>query len=153
MVDFYVAEGDQLMTAALAGRDMSNMRVRDRIAMAVRTRLEPEIARPEVLRRTAVWLSLPQNNFLALRLGYRTVDAMWVAVGDTSADFNFYTKRALLFGVHSATMLYAMGDKSEGHEDTWAFLDRRIGDVMNLQKARGRLDDFLGQILRSTGIR
>ena len=153
LVDFYLREGDRDMVAALANRDLSNLRVRDRIAAAVRTRIEPELAAPEVLRRTATWLSLPRNSFLALRAGYRTVDAMWAAVGDRSTDFNFYTKRALLLGVHSATVLYALGDKSEDHKNTWAFLDRRIGDVINIQSARGRLDDLLRPIGRNFGRR
>ncbi|NQV21459.1 MAG: COQ9 family protein [Rhodospirillales bacterium] len=153
MVDFYLTDGDRRMAAALADRDLSNLRVRDRVALAVRSRIEPELATPEVLRRTATWLSLPQNGIFALRAGYRTVDAMWAVVGDSSVDFNFYTKRALLLGVHSGTVLYALGDKSPDHEDTWAFLDRRIDDVMKIQKARGRLDDFLGQIGRSVGRR
>lgn len=153
MVDFYLTEGDRRMAAALAGRDLSNLRVRDRVALAVRSRIEPELATPEVLRRTATWLALPRNGIFALRAGYRTVDAMWAVVGDSSVDFNFYTKRALLLGVHSGTVLYALGDKSPDHEDTWAFLDRRIDDVMKIQKVRGRLDDFLGQISRSVGRR
>jgi len=74
-------------------------------------------------------------------------------VGDRSTDFNFYTKRALLLGVHSATVLYALGDKSEDHKNTWAFLDRRIGDVINIQSARGRLDDLLRPIGRNFGRR
>jgi ubiquinone biosynthesis protein COQ9 len=148
MLDFYMIEGDRRMTAALSDRDLSNLRVRDRIALAVRTRIELDLAAPEVLRRTAVWLALPWNGFLALRAGTRTVNAMWTAVGDRSVDFNFYTKRGLLLGVHAGTVLYALGDKSDGHQDTWAFLDRRIGDVIKIQKVRGRLDDLLGRAAR-----
>ncbi len=143
MVDFYLTEGDRRMAAAIGDRDLSKLRVRDRIALAVRTRIEPDLAAPEVVRRTAIWLALPLNSFYALRAGYRTVDAMWAAVGDRSIDFSFYTKRTLLMGVHASTVPYALGDKSEGHEETWAFLDRRIGDVINIQIARGRLDDLL----------
>lgn len=153
MVDFYLTEGDRRMAEALADGDLSNLRVRDRVALAVRSRIEPELVTPEVLRRTATWLSLPQNGIFALRAGYRTVDAIWAMIGDSSVDFNFYTKRALLLGVHSGTVLYALGDKSPDHEDTWAFLDRRIDDVMKIQKARDSLDDFLGQISRSVGRR
>ena len=70
---------------------------------------------------------MPQNAALAARLLYKTVDAIWYAIGDRSTDFNFYTKRGLLAGVYSATLFYWLNDKSEGGQATWTFLDRRIG--------------------------
>ena len=83
-------------------------------------------------------LALPLNAPLGLKLLYRTVDAIWYAAGDTSADFNFYTKRATLAGVFSSTLLYWLNDRSEGNEATWAFLDRRIDDVMRFEKFKGQ---------------
>lgn len=74
---------------------------------------------------------------------YRTVDAVWRAVGDTSADFNFYTKRALLAGVFTSTMLHWFADSSEGAADTWAFLDRRIGEVMQIEKFKATAQKFV----------
>ena len=75
---------------------------------------------------------MPLNAALGLKLLYRTVDAMWYAAGDTSTDFNFYTKRATLAGVYSSTLLYWLNDRSPGSEATWSFLDRRIDDVMKI---------------------
>ena len=71
---------------------------------------------------------------------------MWHAAGDTATDFNYYTKRALLAGVYGATLLCWLDDRSPGFEDTWAFLDRRIADIMRIQKARGRLDRTLARL-------
>jgi ubiquinone biosynthesis protein COQ9 len=84
-------------------------------------------------------LALPVHAPLAARLLYRTVDAVWFALGDRSTDYNFYTKRMLLAGVYSATLLYWINDKSAESAETWAFLDRRIGEVMLIPKAMGRL--------------
>ena len=91
-----------------------------------------------VLRALAL-LALPLNAPLALKLLYRTVDAMWYAAGDTSADFNFYTKRATLAAVYSSTLLYWLNDRSPDNEASWAFLDRRIENVMSFEKLKGRL--------------
>ena len=65
-----------------------------------------------------------------------TADAIWTALGDSSRDVNWYTKRLTLSAVYSATVLYWLGDQSDGHADTWAFLDRRIEDVMRFEKAK-----------------
>jgi ubiquinone biosynthesis protein COQ9 len=87
-------------------------------------------------------LALPFNGPLALRLLYRTVDAIWYAAGDTSTDFNFYSKRALLGGVFSSTMLYWLNDRSPDDEATWAFLERRLADVMRFEKLKANITSW-----------
>ncbi len=89
-------------------------------------------------------LALPANAPLGLKLLYRTVDAIWYAAGDTSTDFNFYTKRATLAGVYSSTFFYWLNDRSEGSEATWSFLDRRIDNVMRFEKWKAGLGAWRG---------
>ena len=98
---------DEKMAAALAARDPSSMRVRDRVAAAVKLRLEAHGTEREAIRRALTYLAQPQHGPLALRCLYRTVDTIWYAAGDTATDFNFYTKRALLAGVGSKPAAFA----------------------------------------------
>ncbi len=77
---------------------------------------------------------------MAPKLIWGTADAIWTALGDTSDDVNWYTKRATLSGVYSATVLYWLGDSSEGHTATWAFLDRRIENVMQIEKLKAQVN-------------
>ena len=118
---------------------VAGMKIRDRIKSAVRIRLERHAGEREAVRRALAALSLPFNAGLALKLLYKTVDAMWYAAGDTSTDFNFYTKRATLAGVYSSTLLYWLNDRSPGTEATWSFLDRRIDDVMKIEKLKSQV--------------
>ncbi|MFO1081777.1 MAG: COQ9 family protein [Reyranellaceae bacterium] len=137
----YLSErSDRRTIAELENAGVAALKVRDRIKLAVRTRLEVHGGEREAVRRAMGLLALPFNAGLAARLLYRTVDALWYAVGDTSTDFSFYTKRATLAGVYSATVLYWLNDRTPGSEATWAFLDRRIADVMKIEglKARAR---------------
>jgi ubiquinone biosynthesis protein COQ9 len=137
---------DRRMLEALAGRDLSAMKVRERVTIAVRARLDALASHREAVRRALAVLALPQNLALGVRLLYDTVDAVWYAAGDTATDFNFYTKRALLAGVYATTTLCWLEDRSPGMEETHAFLDRRINDVMAIPrygtKLRERLDRF-----------
>ena len=123
---------------------VDTMKMRDRIRSAVRIRLENHAGDRESVRRGLALLSMPFHAGLALKLLYKTVDAMWYAAGDTSSDFNFYTKRATLAGVYSATLLYWLNDRSEGSEATWGFLDRRIDEVMTFEKFKARLKSWSG---------
>jgi ubiquinone biosynthesis protein COQ9 len=127
------------MAAALAEQDITELKIRERIAAAVRWRLEAVAPHREAVRRTLSYLGQPQHAGLGLRCLYRTVDEMWHAAGDTATDFNFYTKRGLLAGVYTSTLLFWLDDDSEGHEASWPFLDRRIADAMRIPKVTGRL--------------
>jgi ubiquinone biosynthesis protein COQ9 len=130
---------DQRTVAALEAAGADGLKIRDRIKLGVRTRIEQTVGGKESVRRGLAMLALPFNAALALKLLYRTVDAIWYAAGDTSTDFNFYTKRATLAGVYSSTLLYWLNDRSEGGEATWSFLDRRIDDVMRFEKWKAEL--------------
>ena len=110
----------------------------DRVATAVRVRLEALGPHREAVSRGLAFLALPHNAALGTRCLYRTVDAIWYAAGDTATDYNFYTKRLLLAGVYTSTLLFWLNDRSEGYAQTWAFLDRRIGEVMRIGGTLGR---------------
>ncbi len=139
MIELHSRMADRKMSTALEAMDLPSMKIRDRIRTAVQVRLEQNAPHREAVQRALAILALPQNAALAARLLYRTVDAIWYAAGDEATDFSFYSKRGLLAGVYSSTLLCWLNDRSEGFEDTLAFLDRRIDNVMNLPRFTGRL--------------
>lgn len=149
-IDLAVAfhrEGDRRMVEALGKTDLSQMRFRDRVAFAVRTRLDLVEDR-ELVRRGTTLFALPQNAPEGARLIWGTADAIWVALGDTTRDLNWYSKRATLSAVYGSTVLYWLGDDSIGHQATWDFLDRRIGDVMQIETLKAKLrENPLGKAL------
>ncbi len=130
----YHQRGDAAMLARLAEEDLGLLRFRDRVAAAVRYRLEA--ADREAVRRGATFFALPQHAAEGSRLIWETADAIWTALGDSSRDVNWYTKRATLAAVYSATLLFWLGDDSPEHQATWAFLDRRIDNVMQVEKLK-----------------
>jgi ubiquinone biosynthesis protein COQ9 len=147
-VEAWVALADRRMLEALERQGTGELKVRERVALAIRLRLEALAPHREAVRRALSLLALPHNAPLAARLVWRTVDAIWYAAGDTATDFNYYSKRGLLAGVYSATVMYWLEDKSEGFADTWKFLDRRLSDVLRIPQALGRLREGLGRFAR-----
>ncbi len=111
-------------------------KIRQAIALAVKTRIEVHAAHREAVRRAMAVLALPGRQLLATKLTYQTVDMIWRWVGDQSTDYNFYTKRAILSGVLTATRFYWLSDESDNAADSWAFLDRRIENVMQFEKLK-----------------
>jgi ubiquinone biosynthesis protein COQ9 len=146
MAEYYLAFADARMEAALDAEALAAMRVRERIAYAIRLRMTQAAAERAAIAELMAYLALPGHQGLAARCLYRTVDAIWRALGDTSTDFNFYSKRAILAAVVGATVLYWLHDESEGQADTRAFLDRRIEDVMAFEKAKGRAKELFDKL-------
>jgi ubiquinone biosynthesis protein COQ9 len=138
MIDAWFATVDADMLEKLPADKLARMKVRERITGLVEARLEIVKPHREALRRALSILAFPGNVSRGVQLGWRAADAMWRAAGDTATDYNHYSKRTLLGGVYAATLSVFMDDESEGHEDTRAFLARRIEGIMKFEKAKAR---------------
>lgn len=156
MIDAWFDSIDLAMLEAFPPERIAAMKVRDRIGQLVLFRLALIRPNREALRRALAILAMPQNAAAGARLAWRSADRIWRLAGDTATDFNHYSKRAILIGVYGSTTLIFLDDESDGLEQTRAFLDRRIGDVMRFEKAKARwrggatyrpsLSRFLGRL-------
>jgi ubiquinone biosynthesis protein COQ9 len=149
---FFNAEFDRRMAGALVAQDLDAMPVRARIAAAVRARLELLASHKEAVRRLAAYSAMPGRGIAAVRAVLATVDAIWRAAGDSSTDFNYYTKRGLLAPVYGATLLYWLSDNSEGSDETWAFLDRRIAEILKIPAIQERISRIARRVPSPPGI-
>ena len=134
LVEFFSATADAAMEKSLAAMDLTSMKIRTRIATAVMARIHAVREHKEAARRAAAFLTLPPHAALGATLVYRTVDKMWRAAGDTSTDFNFYTKRGILGAVYSSTLMRWFNDTSTDEKATTDFLAARIDNVMQFEK-------------------
>ena len=156
MIDLYIQEVDRGLEAYFTPERLAKLKIRDKIRALVWRRLEIMGPAREAVRRGLAILAMPQNVPLALRIGWRTADVMWRIAGDTTTDFNHYTKRMTLGAVYGSTLLVWLDDQSEGWTETAAFLDRRIDDVMKIEKFKAQwrgsaeqrlsLSRFLGRL-------
>jgi ubiquinone biosynthesis protein COQ9 len=139
LVVHYSDDCDAQMTERLAAQDLAVLKVRQRAILCVRTRIDVANRFKPAAKRAAAMLSFPLNAADAVACLARTSDAMWKAMGDTSADFNYYTKRLTLGAVYSTTLIYWFTDSSEDYADTHAFLERRIENIMQFEKVKARV--------------
>ena len=139
LIDAWFGAVDRAMAAALPPEALAALRIRARITALVRTRIEIVAPHRESLRRALAILALPNNAATGARLAWRAADAMWRLAGDDATGFAHYSKRLTLAGVYGSTLLAFLDDESEDHADTFAFLDRRIENVMQFEKLKARL--------------
>jgi ubiquinone biosynthesis protein COQ9 len=144
MIAVFCDLADRRMTAAAATLTETRLTARVRAIIALRLTLN----RPhkEAVRRAVAVLALPGNARTVAAITARTVDAIWHAAEDRSADFSWYTKRALLTAIYGATLLFWLSDTSDDDAATHAFIDRRLHGVGRLTRASGRIRSFLGRL-------
>ncbi len=124
------------MAARLEEMDLENMGIGHRLEAAMRIRLEIEGPHREAVRKAMSYYTMPKNAPQAVETVWKAVDEMWWCCGDEAVDINYYTKRASLATVYSATMLYWLNDESENFEETILFYRRRLQDVISAVKTR-----------------
>ena len=137
-VETYIYAVDRALEGWFTPERLQGLKIREKIRGIVWKRLEIMEPAREAVRRALSILAMPQNVPRALKTGWHTSDVMWRIAGDTSTDYNHYTKRFMLGGVYGSTLLVWLDDQSEGFIETAAFLDRRIDDVMKIEKAKAQ---------------
>ncbi len=138
LIDLFAQRCDAAMEAHMAGLDLPSMKIRVKITEAVRARIDAMTPHKAAAHAALQTLSGPSRGLAGPRLLVRTCDRIWRAIGDTSTDVNYYTKRTTLSAVYGSTALVYFDDLSENHAATWAFLDRRIADVMTFEKVKAQ---------------
>lgn len=152
LFDAFTDRADQAMLAALDELDLDAMRMREKVRAAVQLRLEAQAAYKDAARAMTRALARPTRAPEAARLLWRSADRIWRALGDTSTDENFYSKRAILAGVLASTYARWFADDSADHAATWAFLDARIDNVMQFEKAKARLKPLADAAQEAVGV-
>ena len=138
LIDLYGQAIDRELERSFPPERIAAMKIRARIRDMLWERIRLQAPAKEAIRRALAILAMPQNLPAAARLSWRTADHIWRLAGDTATDYNHYTKRLTLSAVSGSTLLFWLGDESEGEVDTAAFLDRRIDEVMRFEQFKAR---------------
>ncbi len=140
LVEAFIDLTDRRMEEAAAAPGFADLRVPARVRALIAHRLALLRPHREAVRRALAVLAMPRHAALAARCAARTVDAIWHAAGDRSADFSWYTRRASLGVIYAATLLFWLRDFSEDEAATLAFLDRRLAGIGRVAALRKRIE-------------
>jgi ubiquinone biosynthesis protein COQ9 len=143
MVEAFLDRADRMLEEAAVD---PGLRTGARVRALVAKRFADARADKDAVRRAFAIMALPRNLRVAARCTARTVDTIWHLAGDRSADMSWYTKRATLAAIYSATLLFWLRDAGEDDAATLAFLDRRLAGVAAVGKLRRRASDALGRM-------
>lgn len=138
MIDGWIDSIDLEVAHRLPPEKRNAMKIRERITALLATRMEIMAPDRESLRRAMGVMAMPQNLAQAAMIGWRTADRNWRLAGDAATDFNHYTKRMTLTAVYASLLVVFVNDDSEDFAEARAFLDRRIENVMQFEKAKAQ---------------
>lgn len=144
-ISLYAKIADREMVDAFLSLDDAPTKTHLKIRALILLRLEKALAHKQTVSATMSYLAQPQHAAKASHLLYQTVDVMWRTAGDTATDVSFYSKRATLAAVYSATLLAFLSDDGSDMAKTQAFLDRRLADVAKIPKMTGPAKSVLSK--------
>ncbi|GAB5389574.1 MAG: COQ9 family protein [Alphaproteobacteria bacterium] len=136
----------QALSRIQADGAMDEMGFTQKVTFGARARLEALEPHKELMVRAIGGRLIPGHFSAGAKAVLRSADRIWDAVGDSSTDINWYTKRGLLATVIAATTIYWCRDTSPDHEQTWDYLDRRINDALRVGKAAGQARDMAARV-------
>jgi ubiquinone biosynthesis protein COQ9 len=150
LIDAWARQADAHMVERLARVDLSALKVRQRVTLAVRTRIEAYDPWKQAARRASGAILLPPHAPRAAGHAWRTADCIWRTLGDRSTDGNWYSKRLILSGVYASTL--AVWISADEDADVWAFLDRRIDNVMAFEKIKAQAGKVTSNLPNPVGL-
>lgn len=139
LIAFWSRQLDREAGRKIVKAELAKMKIRERVTFGVLCRLESIAPHEEAARRARARLLLPDAATQAPQLLWATADTIWRAIGDTSTDANFYSKRAILSGVFATTLSSWLNEDSADKPQAREFLDRRIQNVMDFEKTKGQI--------------
>jgi ubiquinone biosynthesis protein COQ9 len=104
------------------------IRIRDKIYNGVIIRLEIFQKNKDAIKQ--IFVSESSNPIKSIKNLWNAADLIWKSAGDTSTDYNHYTKRLLLSWVYLSTLICWFNDTKKDIKETKLFLNRRIDEVL-----------------------
>lgn len=136
VIKFWAEQVKEHVASHLAALDLDSMRIRDKVTEGVLAGLEYIDRHDEPARRAMSRLAFPDAAGIAPALIWAGADTIWRAIGDTSTDVNYYSKRTILSGVIGTSLVAWLSDDSDNKAKARAFLDARIENVMQFEKTK-----------------
>ncbi|WP_418152532.1 COQ9 family protein [Litorimonas sp. RW-G-Af-16] len=136
VIAYWAEQLDAEAAAKLAAMDLSSMKIREKVTAGVLARMEAMDDHLEAARRASSRLALPDGFAQGTRQVWASADMIWRAIGDTSTDSNYYSKRTILSLVIGSTLPMWLSDETSNKTKARAFLDDRIANVMQFEKLK-----------------
>ena len=92
---------------------------------------------------------LPNRTISLSKQLYKSIDQIWYLAGDTSVDFNFYTKRLILAGIYSRVVLFFFNNNNQNELENLLDLNlKRVAKIPELKSKINIIKDYLPKVMK-----
>ena len=151
LLEIYLESINLLMSQKSKEVDLIRLRVHERVRELLMVRLKIILKEKELFKKTFLYLALPHNFKISARMLYKTVDEIWFLSGDTSTDFNFYSKRAILASIYTSTIIHFINN--DDINETNLVLIKLLKKVSLIPKIKNKISNTLSIIPSILNIR
>lgn len=137
LVDAFFDTVENEANQALLTSDLSNMGVREQVAHGVKLWLAALTPNKEAARRAAMRGFLPWVLGDTMQRTYSVADMIWTGIGDTSIDYNKYSKRGLLASTLPLIFMRWLDEEDDAQLE--AYIMRRLTGAMTLGQTAGKV--------------
>ncbi len=122
-------------------RNFLNLRINEKIRYLILKRLK--MIDNLFDRKLILNIAFKQKSpFKLIRMLFNISDEIWHISGDTSTDFNFYSKRIILMNIYTASFFYFLRDSSLDLSKTKIFIDKQIDSVLKFGKFKSKFSNI-----------
>ena len=93
----------------------------------------------EFRKKLARFYLSPLHMKMPAKFSWYFADVIWNHLNDKSIDYNYYSKRSILFSIYSSSVLYYLQDNSENHEHTRNFIDKSLTKIRSFGKVKQKI--------------
>ena len=137
LVDTFFDMAESEAAQALTAANLTDMSVREKVANGVKLWLGALAPHKEAARKAAARGFLPWVAGDAIQRTYSVADMIWTGLGDTSEDYNKYSKRGLLAATLPLIFMRWIDEDNDAALD--AYISRRLTGAMKLGQTGGRI--------------
>jgi ubiquinone biosynthesis protein COQ9 len=146
VANYFNRQIDTALVTELAHHDLANTRIKDKIHLAIFTRIKLLNPHKAAIRRMIGLYTMPHNIMQGAGSCWNVADIIWQTLMDKSVDINYYTKRIITCSVYSSTIMFWLEDRSIGNIDTFNFLTRKINDALKIGKIKQSVTENIKKI-------
>lgn len=146
LLEFYIEEIIEKMQQEITKQvDFNNFKIRDKVRFALYNIFEQQ--NPKIAAKIQEFYLNPANlcqkqgakpAILAFKNAIKLSDAIWGSIGDSSTDFNYYSKRLILAKIIITTFQYFTKEKDQKITKTKQIIDQEIAKIMKFEKFKAK---------------
>ena len=138
LLKYYFDELNHKITIASKKLNLSKIKTHEKVRALIHLRLLEYKKEKDSIRRAYFTLLLPSNSKIFSIIMFRIVDQIWFLAGDTSTDFNYYSKRGILFAVYNSSVIFLINNDFNITK-TLNFLDKKLQKVSKIPNIKSNL--------------